>query len=256
MKVYIRMKKEEHLGMIIPHNETIASAMYGFLTLGAEIIPYYRVDEIYEQVTEEDIVVDYLAPCKFIFRKFNIEPVEEDYPECLQEFLGRKIWRDTINSISSNEEKWSAGYFVKPIKEKVFTGKVISSIRDLVGCGNYSENYEVYCSEAVDIKREWRCFIVYDEIIDIRPYKGDYHYSYDAKTVDDMMQEFRTWDNRPKACSIDIGVTSDGKTILIECNDAYALGDYGLENFKYAKLISARWSELFNRTDEYDFRKY
>ena len=35
-----------------------------------------------------------------------------DYPEALMPFLGRKIWKDTINSISGNEEKWSAGYFV------------------------------------------------------------------------------------------------------------------------------------------------
>ena len=58
------------------------------------------------------------------------------------------------------------------------------------------------------------------------------------------------------ACSIDIGVTNDGRTLLIECNDAYSLGSYGLEDYKYAKLLSARWSQLLDREDVFDYRKY
>lgn len=68
------------------------------------------------------------------------------------------------DSISHDEKKWSSGIFVKPKKNKVFTGKVIRNIQDLVGCGNDSENYEVICSEALKIKAEWRCFIMYDKL--------------------------------------------------------------------------------------------
>ena len=91
----------------------------------------------------------------------------DDYPECLKEFLGRKIWRDTINSIAADEKKWSAGWFVKPVESKVFTGKVISSIKDLIGCGAYIDNFEVLYSEPIEFVREWRCFVYYDEIIDV-----------------------------------------------------------------------------------------
>ena len=72
--------------------------------------------------------------------------------------------------------------------------------------------------------REWRCFVYYDQIIDVRPYKGDWHYNYDAEVLDEIMDQFIEWDKRPMACSIDIGVTKDGRTLLIECNDAYSLG--------------------------------
>lgn len=37
-------------------------------------------------------------------------------------------------------------------------------------------------------------------------------------------------------------------------NFAYAV--YGLQYLNYAKLISARWSQLLSREDEFDFRKY
>ena len=30
----------------------------------------------------------------------------------------------------------------------------------------------------------------------------------------------------------------------------------GLEDYKYAKLLSARWSQLLNREDIFDYRKY
>lgn len=259
-RVWLKTKFDSGMNMEIPHSHNMANAMYGFRELGAEIVPYHTIDEIYEQVTDEDIVLDYIDQCNSIFGKFGKKPHVDDYPEKLQQFLGRKIWRDTINSISSHEEKWSAGYFVKPIRSKAFTGKVISSINDLIGCGNCYENYEVLVSEALNIKAEWRCFILYDEIIDVRPYgmlidprRKSHLYHYDASALQKMMREFRNIENRPVACSMDICVTEDGRTLLMEFNDAYSLGCYGLAPVLYAKMISARWSQILERVDEYKF---
>ena len=259
-KIYLKTKFENEMKMEIPHSANIANAMYGFRELGAEIIPYHKIDEIYDKVTREDIVLDYIGQCNSIFAKFGITPRIPDYPDALKPFLGRKIWKDTINSISRSEEKWSAGYFVKPIRNKVFTGKIISSISDLVGCGNYSEDYEVLVSEHLDIGAEWRCFIIYDEIVDVRPYgllldrnRKSYKYHYDFKVLDSMLEAFVKWDERSVACSMDICVTKDGQTLLVEINDAYSLGCYGLASIFYAKLISARWSELLGVKDDYRF---
>jgi hypothetical protein len=171
--------------------------------------------------------------------------------------MGRRLWKDTINSINSSPEKW--GIFVKPIKDKAFTGKVINSPTDLIGCDSNDENYEVLCCDAVDIKREWRGFMLYDKLIDIRPYKGDYHYNYDAETVDEIIKAFRTIKNRPMGYSVDIAVIEENgkqKIIFLEMNDGYSLGNYGLMYIWYAKLISARWSQLLGRKDEFDFREY
>lgn len=265
------------------HSHNIAHAVFGFKEMGAEIIKYEKIDEIYDWVTPDDIVLDYIDQCNTIFNKFGVTPNILNYPEQLKEFLGRKIWTDTINSISCDENKWSAGYFVKPFKEKAFTGKIISSIADLIGCGNHSENYKVYVSEPVDVKAEWRCFIYYNKIIDIRPYGANiitgnnesWKYHYDYRIVENMLDKFLEWEDRPVGCSMDIGVIDkstysvaidnldsknnrvlknpDYKTILIEFNDAYALGNYGLNTIAYAKLISARWSQLLNRPDIFNF---
>ena len=259
-KVWIKTKYDTGMGMDIPHSPNFAQAMYGFKELGAEIKTYHLIDDFYEKVSDEDIVVDYVDQCQEIFKKFGVYPEFQDYPDVMKEYLGRKIWKDTISSIADHEEKWSAGYFVKPVKTKMFTGKIISTIYDLCGTGNSNEDYEVWVSEPVSIAAEWRCFIMYDRILDIRPYglvSGEnydgYKYHYDYDTVRDMLNRFITWDDRPAACSMDICVTKEGKTLLVEMNDAYALGCYGLHSLFYAKFLSARWSQLMNRKDEYTF---
>ena len=51
----------------------------------------------------------------------------------------------------------------------------------------------------------------------------------------------------------ELGAEIIRRTLLVEMNDTYALGCYGLPSLFYAKLISARWSQLLNRKDEYHF---
>lgn len=260
MKVWMRVRRDKEMNLDVPHSINIATAMYGFRELGAEIVPYYFIDEIEEQIGSDDIVLDYIEQCQWVFKKFGHPTYLDCYPERLKPFLKRKIWRDTINSFSSNEEKWSAGYFIKPVKDKAFTGKIIRNTADLIGCGNSMEDYEILVSEPIDILAEWRCFIMYDRIIDVRPYGSvsdlnhqGYRYHYDEEFLDELMTEFRKWQDRPAACSIDICYCKDGQSRMVESNDAYALGCYGLPSLLYAKFISARWSQIFEREDEYHF---
>lgn len=254
------------------HSHNIAHAVFGFKEMGAEIVKYETIDEIYQLVTNEDIVLDYIDQCLTIFDKFGKHPELPNYPEVLKPFLGRKIWSDNINSINSNPDKW--GVFVKPVKEKAFTGRVIYSPRDLVGCGSCYENYEVLCSNVIDIQKEWRGFIYYDELIDLRPYKGSWYFNYDTKVINKVIKAFKTWKDRPVACSLDFALVSKSvfyddkgrsvsyetgceseilQTIFLEANDAYALGNYGLNHIDYAKMISARWSQILDRPDEFHF---
>lgn len=291
MKVFYRVKKTPE-GNIIPFNYNIANALDGALQLGLECIPYFRVDEIIEQYYLSDITLDGIDQVQYCLNKFGIEPQDFNYPDVLQPYLGRKIWKDTINSIASDESKWSAGNFVKPIKEKVFTGKVISSIKDLIGCGSCYEDYEVLVSEPLDVVYECRGFVYYDELKDLRPYKGDYKYMkyMDTDVIAQAMEDWKTWEDRPNACSLDFAVirvkanvekefkptyaptnirnvgrnnykdistfTTEEyvyKTILIEGNLPYSLGCYGYFSIDYIKLISAYISQVSGVEDELHF---
>lgn len=258
--IWLKTKYDSEIGIEIPHSHNFANAMYGFMELGAKIERYHEIKDIYDRVKREDIVLDYIYQCNTIFNKFGVSPYIPDYPEVLSEFLGRKIWKDSMYRFSCDEKKWGAGYFVKPVKDKVFTGHVISSISDLMGCGNHSEDYEILVSETLDIAAEWRVFILYDRILDVRPYgiildrsRKSYRYHYDSKVLDQMIEAFTKWEDRPMACSMDICCTKDGRTLLVEINDAYALGCYGLSSVMYARFITARWSQLLGVEDEYHF---
>lgn len=59
--------------------------------------------------------------------------------------------------------------------------------------------------------------------------------------------------SQPAGFAMDFGVTDDGRTLLIEVNDGFSIGCYGLDAISYAKLLSARWADLTNTLDEYDF---
>ena len=70
MAIWMKTKFDRGMNMDIPHSPNIACAMYGFRELGAEIIPYHSLDEIYDKVQREDIVLDYILQCNEIFKKF------------------------------------------------------------------------------------------------------------------------------------------------------------------------------------------
>lgn len=279
MKVFYRVKKTPE-GDIIPFNYNISQSLDGALQCGLLTRSYFRVDEIYEEYELGDIVLDGIDQVQYCLNKFGIEPQEFNYPEVLQPYLGRKIWKDTINSIASDESKWSAGNFVKPIKEKVFTGKVISSIKDLIGCGSCYEDYEVLVSEPLDVVYECRGFVYYDELKDLRPYKGNYKYMkyMDTELIAQAMEDWKQWKDRPNACSLDWGVVRKPRkilvnkqnennklevvdsynencyeTILIEGNLPYALGCYGYYSLYYIKLISAYIAQVSGVKDELHF---
>lgn len=128
-------------------------------------------------------------------------------------------------------------------------GAEIRSPKDLVGCGNWEHDVPVWCSEPVQFITEWRGFIRYGKILDARHYRGTWEKMPDPEVIRKAVQDYKT---APAGYSLDFGLTDTGKTLLIEVNDGYALGSYGLFYIDYAKLLAARWAELTGTKDEYE----
>lgn len=80
--------------------------------------------------------------------------------------------------------------------------------------------------------------------------KGAEQVATHADTIEHAVRDYVT---APAGYAIDFGVTDDGRTLLVEVNDGYALGSYGLFYPEYAKLLSARWAELTSTEDVCDF---
>ena len=242
MKVYIQSKPNG-----IPHSHNLYSAYEGFFQMGFEIVPFSKQSEL-KNSNKEDIIVGYVNNVRDRLYDFGIITTEIDYPESLQKYLGRKIWSSTINTINTHPELWPV--FVKPVEDKKFTGVVVRSPKDLIGCGTCGTDVPVTCSEILDLRAEWRVFVRYGNILDVRKYKGDWRLHYEPAVIENAIKEFT---DAPAGYAIDFGVTADGKTVLIEVNDGYSLGSYGLMENYYAKLLSARWAELTGTEDECAF---
>ena len=242
MKVYIQSYQNG-----TPHNYNFMNAYQGFYEMGFEIVPFSDTKSLLES-NREDIIVGYVGTVRNKLHQLDILIPEMDYPDELQKYLGRKVWQTTMYDVSNNPNCWPV--FVKPIEDKQFTGVAVRSTKDLIGCGIPNVNQDVYCSEIIDFVAEWRCFVRYGRILSVRPYKGDWRCHFNSDIIEKAVNEFKT---APKGYAIDFGLTKDGRTILIEVNDGYALGCYGLFYLDYAKLLSARWAELTSTNDECDF---
>ena len=215
--------------------------------MGFEVIPFHNNDKLQDS-KREDIVVGYVGTVRARLADFGITAPEMDYPPELQNYLGRKIWQTKMSEVNNYPDRWPI--FVKPLEDKQFTGVVVRSPKDLIGCGIQNVDQDVYCSEIVNFTAEWRCFVRYGKILSVRPYKGDWRKHYDHRVIESAVYEFTS---APAGYAIDFGLTDDGRTLLIEVNDGYALGCYGLFHLDYAKLLSARWAELTGTEDECNF---
>ena len=239
MKIFVLSKNR------VPANVNFCIAYHGFREMGFEVKLFETRGELLG-ASKQDIVVGYVDTCRFQMERYHV-PIEEiDYPLELQKYLGRKIWKSSLNKINSNPDLWPV--FIKPLKDKDFTGVAVKSPKDLIGCGDEFDK-EIYCSEVVDFLAEWRVFVRYGKILDIRRYKGSYNCIPDYNLMEQAISETTL----PNGCAVDFGLTKDGRTLLIEVNDGYALGNYGLFYIDYAKLISARWSQIMGFKDECNF---
>lgn len=221
------------------------TAFVGFEDMGLEVVPFEPADLPEIRRKASDIVVGGVGVVRSALCALGRGVPEIDYPEELESFLGRRVWRSTIGDVSARPDIWPI--FVKPIQSKLFTGRVVTSPGNLAGC---TASTDVICSEPVSFVAEWRCFVLRGQILDVRPYRGSWRVRFDPSVVEHAVAAYAT---APAGYGMDFGVTNDGSTLLVEVNDGYALGPYGLECHAYARLLSARWAELAGADDPCDF---
>jgi ATP-grasp domain, R2K clade family 2 len=132
---------------------------------------------------------------------------------------------------------------VKPREaHKAFTGYVLSAFRDLIPTTHHPNDLTVWSSEVVEFVSEWRYFVWRHEFVGLGHYRGDAFTHPDGATIRAAVATYR--DKAPVAYGIDFGVTPEGRTLLVEVNDAYSLGHVGLRAVPYANMLESRWVEM------------
>ncbi|MNO58911.1 hypothetical protein D3C76_494860 [compost metagenome] len=240
MRAYIQTDKNGDF-----YNVNAFIANEGFTSLGWETIKFYDIKEIQEN-NPEDLVVGGIGNVRRRLALLGVERKqgEIDYPASLTDYLGRKVWATTIQELFENKQQWNV--FIKPKDTtKKFAGKVVKEYKDFIGLVE-NEVTNIWCSEKVDFITEWRCFIRYGQILDIRYYKGAWDSKLDLSIVKNAVRDFV---DAPAAYGMDFGIDQAGNMKLVEINDGHSLGTYGTSPLNYAKFLSARWSELTGTTD-------
>lgn len=235
-KVYVRYKED------MPESRNTYMAQEGFRERGVETVPFYGFGDV-ETLTDlgpEVGIAGYVGDVLRGLKQLGREPPKTmDYPEELQNWLGRKVWTTTLDQARRLVEPT----FIKPAEEeKLFTGFIWRGAGiEAVRVATCPDETVVWCSEVVNFVSEYRAYIKDDQILGVYPYKGDWSKAPDRWTVETAVEAYKS---SPRAYSLDFGVTDQGLTRLVEANDGYSLGNYGLNSALYASLLEARWEEL------------
>jgi hypothetical protein len=101
MKVYIRQNEDGQFATI-----ECGLAYHAFKLMGWEINPYQSFDAI-EDFQPQSLIVSGIPDIYAALESIGIDrPKPLDYPIELLPFLGRKIWRSTIDDLAESEHRF------------------------------------------------------------------------------------------------------------------------------------------------------
>ena len=174
--------------------------------------------------------------------------------EATQKYLGMdmtpidRYWSEPFENRSVRE-----GYikdivlfpcFIKPsIEIKAWTGVVVENMEQ---AKLFTMDYKkpVLIQEVMDIVSEYRVYINQPRgIVGVKHYLGEPFIGLDESFVLICAKESMKA-LKENAYSLDFGVTRKGETFLIEVNDGWALGNYGLNPSQYYSFVKNRFLQL------------
>ena len=184
-----------------------------------------------------------------LLRAGRPRPSVPNLPESLTPWIGRKFWTTTFAEIRllANTGSTILPLHIKPLhQEKLFTGRIVQHPHDLARLGAVDDAEPILVQESVTFLSEWRAYVFRGRIVHVAWYRADPLLFPDSIRLKEALAAF---DNHPIAFSMDWGVTLEGETLLIEVNDATALGNYGLRGEIHTAMIEARWRQLMGLPD-------
>src|SRR5690606_27471729 len=100
-----------------------------------------------------------------------------------------------------------------------------------------------------NIVSEWRVYILRDRMMDSKNYSGDFKIPIDYSYVEKKIKELK--DKLPIAYVMDVGVDKNGEHYIIEFNDMYAIGNYGIDNTVYVNMLRDRYFEIIRNQNPF-----
>lgn len=226
-------------GDVQPESVDCSIAFHGFEDLNYEIV-LSKQWLIFDKKNFEqfEVCVGGVDICRFALNKMGIKNYDIPcYPLELMPYLYRNIQIIKAKHLYKlNEIK-----FIKPVRPKRFQAFLTNDDNKLMSIMDLDDNEEIYVSDIVNFESEWRVYVENNEIKLICNYNGDPTLFPNVKTIREMI---KSWSG-PCCYALDVGELC-GKTSLVEFNDFYSLGNYGLFPKNYVQMLTRRWKELKN----------
>ena len=225
------------------------SALLGFKANGANVILFEEIEEV--PLNRNVLLVSSIDDTKSWFKRMGwIENPEMDtIPMELNDdkFLNRHVEYSTLKEV---REYTNFPVFVKPRTLKQFDAGVIDNNLQLLWLSDLPNDTPCLISEVLDIISEYRCYILEGKCVGVYNYLGDVFKFPDPGFINECIKKY---ESAPSAYALDIGITSDwnfkgecNKNVVIECNDFWSLGNYGLSPKLYSRGLMLRWRELLD----------
>lgn len=238
MKVFVQLKNN------LPINVDIQNAIDGFEYLGYDIVGFTFEDIIAGKLdfkSKSNPVVGSIDSMSLLFRNINKYPTPIDFPDSIIKsgILNRNIINMKLDEFINEFKQNHKPMFVKPIQTKLFDGTIISSIEQL----SYLrfDNCNVFVSEPIEILSEHRIYVHNKKAIYSCNYSGDFRVNPDFNYVDKLIE---TYTEQPIAYTIDVAILKDGSMTVVEFNDFWSIGSYGLYSIDYAQMLLDRYFEI------------
>lgn len=166
------------------------------------------------------------------------EPDPLDFPVSLHSFLGRNVER-LENYVAAPMGAW-----VKPVRTKAWDAHVKA--------GEAPPEGGVWASDPLQLIAEWRVYVLNGRVIGLGRYDDgeDDDLEFCQQTLAGMLAAFSGSGEAPRAYALDVALTHDMSTVLIEVTDAWAIGYYkgSCSPTHYAELLASRWREIAGNT--------
>lgn len=226
----------------LPLDETAFAVWSGCRVLDIEPVLYKWTRDIQGDLTKSTLVHGGVPHVRAALNLLGVPvPDVPDYPVSLFKLLGRHIITSTLGYLRHRTS--SLPVFVKPRGgAKLFNGFVYSNtIEDLIRLNTFEDDTKIWESQVVNFVSEYRVLVHQGLVFACRHYKGDCSV---FPNMDVATQAIQRFTQAPVGYSLDLGVTDDGQTLLVEVNDAWALGAYGTPSIPFTEMIVNRWKEM------------
>lgn len=251
--IYVQSKViRNNLGLvhILPHHGDAASAFYGAIDLGIDF-NFKTYEDLFDSYGElkspnnKNLLKQYcfVGSTEFmsaIFKSIGKNPK-------LPMNSDRKHYDKTLREVREDIDK-NIIWFVKPYQLKLFSGLIVDKF-SISSLKEFSDELHVMCYEPLPpILSEWRIYIHHNKIVDAKNYSGDFTISPNYSWIETEVKS--KYKNFPCAYVMDVGILNErigetvNKNVIIEFNDFWAIGNYGIPNDLYVRMLRDRYYEI------------